>query len=217
MTRPLRAVLFDLDGTLIDSVGLLLASMRHAFDGFDGKVPTDREWVAGIGTPLMKQIYAYGRTPEESEMLRDRYREFQVGHHDLMISAFAGVAATLETLQARGLRMALVTSKGEQLAARGLEHTKLAHFFEVLVGLESTEHHKPSPEPVLLALQKLGVAADEAVFVGDSPHDIGSGNADCVTPIAALMGPVTSEQLAAATRDDWRSDTTELPQRRCGR
>jgi pyrophosphatase PpaX len=207
MMRPLRAVLFDLDGTLIDSVGLLLASMRYAFDGFDGKVPTDREWVAGIGTPLMKQIYAYGRTPEESEMLRDRYREFQVGHHDLMISAFAGVAETLETLRARGLRMALVTSKGEQLA----------HFFEVLVGLESTEHHKPSPEPVLLALQKLGVAADEAVFVGDSPHDIGSGNAAGVTTIAALWGPFTREQFADATPAYWLTNITELPELLDGR
>ena len=211
MMRPLRAVLFDLDGTLIDSVGLLLASMRYAFDGFDGKVPTDREWVAGIGTPLMKQIYAYGRTPEESEILRDRYRAFQVQHHDLMISAFAGVAATLESLQARGLRMALVTSKGEQLAARGLGHTKLAQYFEVLVGLESTEHHKPSPEPVLSALQKLGVAADEAVFVGDSPHDVGSGNAAGVTTIAALWGPFFREQFADATPTYWLTNITDLP------
>jgi len=66
MTHQLRAVLFDLDGTLIDSVGLLLSSMRYAFEGFAGATPTDAEWIAGIGTPLMIQIGAYGRTPAES-------------------------------------------------------------------------------------------------------------------------------------------------------
>ena len=68
MRPPLKAVLFDLDGTLFDSIDLLLACMRHAFEGFDGPHPTTEDWVAGIGTPLMKQLAAYART--DTELLR---------------------------------------------------------------------------------------------------------------------------------------------------
>ena len=66
MPSPLRAVLFDLDGTLIDSIGLIVAAMHHAFEGFDGTVPADAEWMAGIGTPLYKQLALYARSPRSS-------------------------------------------------------------------------------------------------------------------------------------------------------
>jgi pyrophosphatase PpaX len=211
MTQQLRAVLFDLDGTLIDSVGLLLGSMRYAFEGFAGATPTDAEWIAGIGTPLMIQIGEYGRTPAESEMLRSRYREYQTEYHDKMISAFPGVVETLKQIRSRGLLMGVVTSKGQQLTAHGLEFTKLAGFFNVVVALEATGQHKPQPEPVLLALKKLGVEPNEAVFVGDSPHDVRAGNAAGVETFAALWGPFRREQFDGADPNYWIRDIVELP------
>jgi phosphoglycolate phosphatase-like HAD superfamily hydrolase len=83
MAKDIKAVLFDLDGTLIDSIGLLLASMRYAFEGFDGEEPVTEDWVAGIGTPLMTQIRAYTKTEDQAIAVRDRYRDFQRDDHRL--------------------------------------------------------------------------------------------------------------------------------------
>src|ERR1035437_1820194 len=211
MPSNLRAVLFDLDGTLIDSIGLIVAAMHHAFDGFDGTVAADADWMGGIGTPLYKQLALYARSAEELEMLRERYRAYQVIHHDNVIKEFPGTTAVLEDLFERGLAMGVVTSKNDQLARRGLELTGLAKFLPVVIGADSVTKHKPEPEPVMLALERLGVRADEALMMGDSPHDISSGNAAGVKTIGALWGPFTREQIAVARPNYWLSDIRELP------
>src|SRR3990170_299582 len=211
MPTPLRAVLFDLDGTLIDSIALIVAAMDHAFDGFDGPRPTTEEWMLGIGTPLWLQLADYARNDEELARLRDRYRAFQFLHHDQYIRAYPGVAETLAALDARGLAMAIVTSKLDQLARRNLDFTGLAKYVPLVIGVEATEKHKPEPEPVLHALEQLGVAAGETVFLGDSPHDVAAGDAAGVATIAALWGAFTREQLAPAGPAPWLSDIRPLP------
>lgn len=211
MPNVLRAVLFDLDGTLIDSIGLIVDAMHHAFEAFDGEVPDDSAWMSGIGTPLYKQLARYARSPEELETLRDRYRAYQVIHHDNVIKAYEGAVEVLAGLHARGIVMAIVTSKGDELARRGIELTGLAKYLPVVIGADSVTKHKPEPEPVLLALERLGVAAGDAVMMGDSPHDISSGNAAGVRTIGALWGPFTREQIAVAKPTYWMSDIRELP------
>jgi pyrophosphatase PpaX len=211
MPSPLRAVLFDLDGTLIDSIALIVAAMHHAFEGFEGAVPADAEWMAGIGTPLSKQLALYARNEVELARLRDRYRAYQMIHHDARVREFPGTAETLAALHARGLTMALVTSKGDVLAQRGLDLTGLTRFIPIVIGADSVGKHKPDPEPVLLALERLGVSAGEAVFLGDSPHDISAGNAAGVVTIGALWGPFTREQIAVARPAHFLSDIRELP------
>jgi pyrophosphatase PpaX len=211
MSTPLRAVLFDLDGTLIDSIGLIVDAMHHAFEAFDGEVPDDSAWMSGIGTPLYKQLARYARSPEELEVLRERYRAYQVIHHDNVIKAYDGAVDVLASLHARGIVMAIVTSKGDALAHRGIELTGLAKFLPVVIGADSVTKHKPEPEPVLLALERLGVAAGDAVMMGDSPHDISSGNAAGVRTIGALWGPFTREQIAVAKPTYWMNDIRELP------
>ncbi|MGH7654549.1 MAG: HAD-IA family hydrolase [Gemmatimonadaceae bacterium] len=211
MPTALRAVLFDLDGTLIDSIWLIVDAMHHAFEAFDGEVPDDPTWMAGIGTPLYKQLAKYARSPEELEILRERYRAYQVIHHDNVVKAYPGAVDVLAGLHARGLVMGIVTSKGDELARRGIELTGLAKYLPVVIGADSVTKHKPEPEPVLLALERLGVAAGEAVMVGDSPHDISSGNAAGVRTIGALWGPFTREQIAVAKPTYWLSNISELP------
>jgi pyrophosphatase PpaX len=211
MPKPVRAVLFDLDGTLIDSIGLIVDAMHHAFEAFDGEVPDDSAWMSGIGTPLYKQLARYARSPEELEILRERYRAYQVIHHDKVIKEYVGTTEVLAKLHARGIVMAIVTSKGDELARRGIELTGMAKYLPVVVGADSVTKHKPEPEPVLHALVQLGVAADEALMMGDSPHDINSGNAAGVRTIGALWGPFTREQIAAANPTFWMSNISELP------
>jgi pyrophosphatase PpaX len=211
MPKHLRAVLFDLDGTLIDSIALIVAAMHHAFDGFGGTVPADADWMAGIGTPLTKQLALYARGSDELAVLRDRYRAYQAIHHDAAVREFPGTTETLLQLEQRGLVMGLVTSKVDLLAQRGLDLTGLSRFISVVVGADAVTKHKPEPEPVLLALERLAVAPDDAVLVGDSPHDIAAGNAAGVTTIGALWGPFTRAKIDVARPTHVIAHIRELP------
>jgi len=204
-----RAVLFDLDGTLIDSVPLIVESMQHAFEGRT-RAPTVEEWVARIGTPLEGMIRAWAEDEVDLAALKERYKEHQRAHHDARVTAFPGVPELLERLAARGTAMAVVTSKLESSATRSLAFLGLAQHFRAVVGLESTSRHKPDPEPVRHALSLLGVAPGEAAFVGDSPHDVAAGNAAGVATVATLWGPFTREQLVAARPAAFAGEVADL-------
>jgi pyrophosphatase PpaX len=205
------AVLFDLDGTLIDSIGLLLRCVHHAFEGHRGPVPTDADWVAGIGTPLVAQLRPYAADDRELEQLVARYRAFQRQHHDRLTTPFPGVVDTVRLLHERGHPLAVVTSKADELALRGIRHVGLERYFAEIIGCDACTRHKPEPEPVEIALARLGHAPAEAAFVGDSIHDIASGNAAGVTTIAALWGPFTRATLAVAGPRHFLDRITDLP------
>lgn len=209
---PVRrsAVLFDLDGTLIDTVPLILASVRHAFAG-QRRRPTDAEWIAGIGTPLRVQLEAWSDGPEHLEALVERYRRHQRTHHDRMTRAYPAAVETVRALHARGHPIAIVTGKLSGPAQRSLEYVGLAPFVSALVGADSCAHHKPHPEPVLTALDRLGAAPAEAVFVGDSPVDVAAGNAAGVVTVAALWGACTRDALAASRPAHLCARVDELP------
>lgn len=208
--RPI-AVLFDLDGTLIDSIGLLLASVNHAFDGFPGRRPTEAEWIAGIGTPLARQLREFADSDEQVAGLTHRYRTFQREAHDRLTTVYPGTLATLGALAAAGHPMGIVTSKSNEMMSRGIEYTGIAPYMMTAIGADSCATHKPDPFPVQLALRELGYDADEAVFVGDSPHDVNAGNSAGVVSVAALWGPFTRAQLQAANPRHYLENIAELP------
>lgn len=210
MSRP-RAILFDLDGTLLDTIELLLGSMRHAFAEHPGRRPTTDEWIAGIGTPLRTQLREFLDSDGEVEQVVARYRSYQQAHHDRLMRCYDDVTATLEKLHARSHPLGVVTSKMNDLMNRGLERVGIARLITVAVGCDSCARHKPDPEPVLVALQQLGYQPHEAMFVGDSPHDMKAGRAAGVTTIAALWGPFTRDDLAPTEPDHWLCRITDLP------
>jgi len=204
------AVLFDLDGTLIDTIGLLLECARHTFEGRT-PAPTDEEWIAGIGTPLRKQFAAYTSSEDEIEELTQRYRAFQREHHDRLTTAFPGVLEVLDELEARGHPMGIVTSKSNEMMDRGLEWVGIMRHMQTRIGMDNAKRHKPDPHPVQAALEELEYEPHEAVFVGDSPHDIASGNAAGVTTVAALWGPFTREQLEPLNPTHYLDNIKKLP------
>lgn len=210
MPRPL-ALLFDLDGTLLDTIELILTSARLTFAGRPGPVPSDAQWLAGVGTPLQTQLREFALDEADVEALTQRYRAFQVQHHDRLTRCFADAPATLAALEARGHPMAVVTSKATAVARRGLAFTGLEHFFPVVIGADDTTRHKPDPEPVRLALDRLGYTPSEALFVGDSTHDILAGRAAGVIAVAACWGPFARGDLEAAGADHLLGCLADLP------
>jgi pyrophosphatase PpaX len=204
-------VLFDLDGTLLDSIELILVSARHAFHKLDRPCPTDAEWLTGVGIPLATMFARYARDDADLDALIGAYREHQLAHHDRLVRCYDAVPGTLQTLRASGLRIGVVTSKSESLARRGLECGGIAHFMDTVVGCDATTRHKPDPEPVRLALERLGVPPSNAVFVGDSVHDMAAGNAAGVTTIAALWGPFRRVELEPSRPDHFLDSIAGLP------
>jgi pyrophosphatase PpaX len=208
--RP-TAILFDLDGTLIDTIELIVSSARYAFEGWHRTPPTDAQWVCGIGTPLVEQLRQYADDDEQVATLLARYRDHQREHHDRMTRCYDDVPAVVERLFAEGYRLAIVTSKATAIAHRSLGFVGLDKYFRAVVGYEDTDRHKPNPEPVFEALARLGVGPDEAVFIGDSPHDVHAGRAAGVSTIAALWGAFDRETLAAAEPDHLIKCMSDLP------
>jgi pyrophosphatase PpaX len=211
------AVLFDLDGTLIDSIDLILGSMRYAFGKCRASAPSDSEWLTGVGIPLRTMFQRYASTDDEIDRLTAAYREHQFEHHDAMVSCYDDVHDTLAALARRGHPLAVVTSKTDSLAKRGLEHVGILDFFQTVVGCDACARHKPHPEPVLTALDRLEYEPHEAVFVGDSVHDVEAGNAAGVLTVAALWGPFSRDQLAVASPDHFVERIGDLVQLLAGR
>ncbi len=208
----LPALLFDLDGTLVDSIELILGSARHAFIGFAGHIPTDDEWRAGIGRPLQAVLLEYSAGDQaEADRLLARYREYQLEHHDRLLHAYDGVVETLRALHAAGHRLAIVTSKSDWLAQRALDFVGIGELFGALVGCDTCVNHKPHPEPVERALALLGEERSNALFVGDSPHDVHSGLAAGVYTVGATWGAFSQAEMVASGANVVIDDITELP------
>jgi len=205
------ALLFDLDGTLVDSIELILGSARYAFADFVGRAPSDEEWRTSIGRPLQTVLREYASSDAEADRLLSRYREYQLANHDRLMRPYDGIVAALRGFAAAGHPMALVTSKSDWLALRALEFVGVADLFPVIVGCDTCVNHKPHPEPVENALARLDVSPENAIFVGDSPHDIESGRAAGVYTIGVTWGACTRAEMEASGADVVIDDVAQLP------
>jgi pyrophosphatase PpaX len=195
--------LFDLDGTLIDSVELILRSYRHTLRTHRGMVPPDELWLRGLGTPIRVQLRQWSEDAAEIEEMAATYSVYNLEHHDALVRPYDGIVNAVRDLKEEGKRLGLVTSKVRSGAVRGLQAAGLEPAFDVIVGADDVRHPKPHPEPVLAALNRLGAQPGEAVFIGDSRHDLESGRAAGVKTAAALWGPFDRSHLADLEPDYW--------------
>jgi len=203
-------VLFDLDGTLIDSIALILASYRHTLAAHGFEQIADADWMRGVGTPLRVQLTPWARSPEHLAELALTYREHNLAHHDQMISIYPGVVELVRQIKARGLGTGVVTSKNREGTRRGLALFGLEDAFDVLVCADDVTQPKPHPEPVLTAMALLDADPATTLFVGDSIHDLHSGRAAGVLTGAVLWGPFSRAELEPAEPDYWFSDVAEM-------
>ena len=173
MTKVVQAVLFDLDGTIMDTNELIIQSFMHALDGV---VPADfgREHIIpSMGQPLTDQLRLFsGR--ENVEELAQAYREYNIRNHDEMVELFPGVAEVLPILKRHGLKLGVVTTKMRLTTERALRLFGLYELMDVIITLDDVEFAKPHPEPIEKALKAIGTEPAHTLMVGDSPVDIES-------------------------------------------
>ena len=218
--NKLRAILFDLDSTLIDTTGLILECFNHAWQTVRGHSPARDLLLDTFGIPLreaMKRLLALsarqGPSTDESEVIEHllaEYRLFNAANHDAMARPFRGVQQVIAELRARGYAIGVVTSKSRELACRGLSLCSLNGMIDESVFLEDTERHKPEPDPICRVLEKLNALPSQAAYVGDSRFDIIAGRAAGVRTIAALWGPAPRHELERERPDFFAKDVEGL-------
>lgn len=189
-------ILFDLDGTLIDTNNLILQSFAHVFDNYLPEYDyTQADLLACIG-PTLKQTFSR-LAPNREEELTAAYRQWNIANHDRFVHVFPQVKETLEKLQEMGCQLAVVTSKRRDVAEMGLVLCELQQYFSVVITYDDVDNHKPDPDALHLALEKLSPSKN-VLMVGDNSHDIhGAQNAgvDSVGVAWSIRGRAFIEQL----------------------
>jgi pyrophosphatase PpaX len=193
--------LFDLDGTLIDSGPMIIASMKHAAQTVLGREFPDEELAAAVGGPgLVAQMRALD--PARVEALVEAYREHNEPAHD-GLEAFWEVVEVLPRLRAEGRRLGIVTAKRRASVQLAFDRLPgLEANFEVVIGAEDTERHKPDPDPVLEALARMDATPAEAAYVGDSPFDVRAAKAADVYAVAVAWGGIHGAEALEQEQPD---------------
>lgn len=205
------AVLFDLDGTVVDTIPHILASFRHTTAEVFGAPLPDAELMHSVGIPLAHQMRQFTDDEETAQRLLSVYREFNHRTHDEMARLYPNTLTALDALLAAGVPMGIVTSKGRPMADRAMELFGLGRYFRTVITADDTPAHKPDPLPVRMGAEALGVLPSRAVYVGDSPMDVQAGNGAGAFTIAATWGVASRERLVAADPDVIIDDIAELP------
>jgi pyrophosphatase PpaX len=200
MKSNINTILFDLDGTLIDTNELIISTYLHTLEKyFPGKYT--REDVLPFLGPTLHEVFEKMDPDRVEEMVLD-YRTFNLANHDALVKEFVGVMETIETLKEKGYKLAIVTTKREDVAFKGLRLMKLDPFFDVMIAYDHVKKVKPDPEPIFLALEKLGSKPEEALMVGDNFHDVLAGK-NAGTKTAGVAWSIKGREYLAKYEPDF--------------
>ncbi|MGL5908899.1 MAG: HAD family hydrolase [Phycicoccus sp.] len=199
MTLPWPVVLFDLDGTLADTIPLIVSSYQHAFREVLGEEVDEARIRAWIGRPLLDAFLE--ASPDHGHALDAVYREWNLANTARLIRRYDGVPELLGALTASGVACAVVTSKRRMTARLALESVGIDHLVDVVAGLEDTVRHKPDPEPLLHGARALGVDPADCVYVGDAVVDVVAARAAGMAAVAVTWGAGEPDALMAAGPD----------------
>lgn len=196
--QGIQGILFDLDGTLLDTTDLILGSMRYATQKVLGHVIPDEDFLKTMGLPLETQMRDFIQDEDLIAEVCRVYREHNARTTDEAICIYEGIPEMLALLHEKGFRLGVVTSKRPDIARQGLRAFDLEPFFECLVGSTDCLIHKPEPDPVLVGCQRLGLEPAACAYVGDAPYDILAGNAAGCLTVAVTWGVHGEETLRTA-------------------
>lgn len=194
-----KAVVFDLDGTIVDSVELIIVSFQHAIREVLGREISREESIIWVGRPLREQMALF--SPEHADELVAAYREFNHREHDRMLKLYDGVLNLLDGLRSARTKLGLVTSKSRYTTQMAFDLTGIESYFDASVCADESPGNKPSPEPILACLEQLGADAGDAAYVGDSPADLQAARAAGVRAIAVTWGVFDRATLEAEKPD----------------
>jgi len=200
-------VLFDLDGTVVDTGGIILASMRHATREVLGQEYTDHDLMKAVGGPgLAAQLAAFA--PDRVDELVTVYRAHNLPLHE-EVEPFAGIEDVIVRLHEEGVRLGVVTAKWRSTVELAFARLRVADLFQVVVGGDETEKHKPDPAPLLLAAHRLGVDPQDCAYAGDSPFDIRAAKAAHMYSVGVTWGGIHDREMLAGEQPSVLVDTPE--------
>ncbi|APH03643.1 pyrophosphatase PpaX [Bacillus weihaiensis] len=199
-----NTILFDLDGTLINTNELIIESFLHTLKTYYPNQYEREDVFPFIGPTLFDTFNRMN--PEKTEEMIKVYRKFNHEQHDLLVKEFDTVFETVKTLKERGFKLGIVTTKIRDTVNMGLKLTKLDQFFDVVVTLDDVEHAKPHPEPVLKALEQLHATPEEAIMVGDNHHDVEAGQ-NAGTKTAGVSWSIKGRDYISSYNPDYILET----------
>ena len=173
MNKEITTLLFDLDGTLINTNELIINSFMHTLGKFYPEQYKRENVIPFMGPPLEETFSSID--PQKLEDLVKTYMNFNKEHHDVYVREFPGVYDTIQTLKEKGYKLGIVSTKRLEIVRMGLRLTKLEPFFETIITFDDVEKLKPDPEPIYKALAHFGSTPEETIMIGDNYHDIEAG------------------------------------------
>ncbi|MDQ0220016.1 pyrophosphatase PpaX [Peribacillus cavernae] len=200
MGNKITTLLFDLDGTLINTNDLIIASFTATLNHYYPDKYTREDILPFIGPPLSDTFYSIDQ--ERVEEMIARYREHNIQNHDAMVTEYEGVYETIRALCEEGYKLGIVTTKKRDVVLKGLHLSKLDDFFEVIVSLDDVVRAKPDPEPVLKALHLLNSSPSEAMMIGDNHHDVLAGK-NAGTQTAGVAWTVKGREYLEEFKPDY--------------
>lgn len=209
-----RLIIFDLDGTLCDSLADLTDAvnhMRHQF-GLATLTMEQVRQLVGEGAANLVRGALPGKSPAELKRGLEDFIAFNTAHIADKTNPYPGVMETLRIFREQGRQMAVVSNKAESLCRKLLTHLQLDHYFIDILGGDSLSQRKPYPDPLLKVITDSGIPAHETAMVGDSIHDLKAGKAAAVTTVACLYGYGNANEMTMADLQiDSFSRLLELP------
>lgn len=196
----INTILFDLDGTLIDTNELIIRSFLHTLESDYPGLYTKESVLPFIGPSLHETFSAIN--PNKAEQYIREYRLYNLKHHDELVMIYPSVLEGVKNLHDRGYKLAIVTTKLSETAKMGLKLTGLQRYFDVIVGFDHVKHEKPHPEPLFLALEQLNSSPEQALMVGDNSHDIEAGK-NAGTKTAAVSWAIKGTEYITALQPDY--------------
>ena len=171
----INTILFDFDGTVINTNDVVIDAWQHTYKHYLGHEMPVEHIEKTFGEPLMLSMAREfpGVPATESAGI---YRQRQAEKAEELVNLFPGVIEMLEAVKAAGYKTCVVTSRTRETTLYYMNQFGIAHYFDDLVSCDDTTIHKPNPEPALLGLEKVNAKAEESVMVGDSPYDMGCGS-----------------------------------------
>lgn len=193
----IKAILFDLDGTLINTPELIIESFKEAVNkNTEGYTLTEYEITNVLGQTLTKAFARFSSDADHLNEMIKTFREFSLNHKSFKLETYEGLIELLDEIKSKGLLTGIVTSKNKEVAFNNLSELGLTNYFDCIITHDDSSVHKPNPEPILIALDRLKISSNEAIYIGDHENDIIAGkNANVKT---GLMG--YSYRLNEATK-----------------